>query len=993
MIWSNSVLFQSLWEGLMIGACVVDHEGMVTQMNTPGSRLLGWGAICPTKISFEEIFDHSVLVADELPKGQSLVERLTGKKNVWFPRVRLRCRQETWVWVELKGLVVDDLDTMQFLFLFRDLSSEAQLTEEFGRLASIPEESPFPIIEVDAAGHLLYANPSMVRLMEDAHIGDDGFTTALPDQFPDLAARCFLQGHLESHIDVQVGEKHYSWSFSSHPELGRLRGYGMDITDSKRASAELSAFAETLEFKNHELDEALMKAEAATRAKAAFLATMSHEIRTPLNGVIGMAELLLNSALDVEQQECTKIIRKSGEGLLSIINDILDFSKIESGHMALESIGFNPLVLVEEVVDLFFERAFQKGLDLAAYISPDVPSTLLGDPHRLRQILCNFISNAVKFTSHGSVLLEVVWLPAREQTSRIIDAERTGPCELSLDGSLRITVKDTGIGIAQSVQGKIFQVFTQADSSMSRKFGGSGLGLAICKQLAELMNGTVGVESQIGIGTTFWCDLPFSLSLKPIDTPIDLPLGTHQAFLVCSPSDASTDVLSRYLNDREIQVMRVEHVQEAEEYVKDQQPSASDVLNIIMGRDAKEDVWRAWLETVRTSSVENVKVWGLTPFWLRKGRASPSFVFDAMITLPIHREQLYACVLRPSNEAVDEHSIEQGEIYFAHEGEAEQADGDHCLESDTRPRETLGPSILIVEDNPINQKVAVGLFKKLGCHVYVAESGNQALSLVQEHQIDVVMMDWELPGMDGFDTAWAIRELENEHCLNPGNFSFHNLDQSDFLPCAHLPIVGMTAHGHSERDPARWAGVMDDCLGKPIHLQDLAHILERWIGYRMPTEGTVLSSGDTRLPMNLTANSTVRSLPVPPECVEPKVSREIYDYSMALDGLEGDEGLLHSLFEIFLETVPHVLQSLEEAIACEDRQGVQRYVHQLKGALFALNATHQAGMAERLEVEASVGLFAELQHGLAEMEHEMKALSALFKNLLAGTRSQVERNT
>ena len=382
----------------------------------------------------------------------------------------------------------------------------------------------------------MYANPSMVRLMEDAQIGDDGFTTALPDHFPHLAARCFSQGHLESNIEVRVGEKYYSWSFSSHPELGRLRGYGMDITDSKRASAELSAFAETLEYKNQELDQALLKAEAATRAKAAFLATMSHEIRTPLNGVIGMAELLLNSTLDVEQQECTKIIRKSGEGLLSIINDILDFSKIESGHMALETISFNPLVVVEEVLDLFSERAFQKGLDLAAYVSPDVPANLLGDPNRLRQILCNFISNAVKFTSHGSVLLEVIWLPIGK-TGGIDDLERTASVETALDGSLHFTVKDTGIGISHSVQGKIFQVFTQADSSMSRKFGGSGLGLAICKQLAELMNGAVGVESQMGIGTTFWCTLPFSFSSKAMETTIEPTLSHYTNFLVCSLLD------------------------------------------------------------------------------------------------------------------------------------------------------------------------------------------------------------------------------------------------------------------------------------------------------------------------------------------------------------------------------------------------------------------------------------------------------------------------
>jgi PAS domain S-box-containing protein len=985
-MWSNPVLFQYLWDGLMVGVCLVDHEGAITHMNVPGSRLLGWGAVGPDNISIEEVFGGSELDGKELVNSQLLLDRLKENKIVWLPRARLRCRQGTWCWVELKAVAIEGGDATQFLLMFRDLSSETQLAEDYSRLASIPEESPFPIIEVDAAGHLLYANPSMVRLMEDAHIGQDGFTTALPDQFPDLAARCFAQGHLESNIEVEVGEKHYAWSFSSHPELGRLRGYGMDVTDSKRASVELSEFAETLETKNQELDQALLKAEAATLAKAAFLATMSHEIRTPLNGVIGMAELLLNSTLNVEQQECTKIIRNSGEGLLAIINDILDFSKIESGHMALESIGFNPLVLVEEVLDLFSQRAAHKGLDLAAYVEPDIPRHLFGDPHRLRQILCNFISNALKFTNHGSVLMEVEWLPVdREKMSDGASDGTTVSEPISEDsiGCVRFSVKDTGIGISEPAQQKIFQVFMQADSSMSRKFGGSGLGLAICKQLAELMNGRVGVESQVGEGTTFWCDLPFRLPVLEKSILVEDRIGVKKDMLVYSSLNVSIEVLSHYLNDRGVRAVRVDGVQEAMAFIENKRACPSDVLGIIMGREIKHEEWEAWLRGLRASSFSKLKLFSLTPFWLRKGNNDFPVTFDGMITMPIHRDQLYRCVF-------DEPDV-SGMPVNSNEGEPQEkkecaTEGDHegkgSIEENTTEQERLSPSVLIVEDNPVNQKVAAGLFEKLGCHVHIAESGNQALLLVQEYDLDLIVMDWGLPGMDGFETAHAIRELEKTKRLERRRPLSKTRYQSGFMPCSHIPIVGMTAHRLSEQDRHRWIGVMDDCLSKPIHFRELANVLERWVGFRVQARGHQCTSSDGRLQANPTGVGIVDRPHVVRTPVDDLQSYERYDLPGSIEAMEGDELLLHSLFKIFLETKANLIHGMKEGIAKEDRPHFQRKAHQLKGALYALNATHQAKIVEQLETTALVCPFSQLENLLKEAEKEVEGLISVFRDAL-----------
>ncbi len=993
----NSSLVQYLWDGLSIGVCLVDHQGAVIRMNVTGSRLLGWGAVCPMHVSLQDIFDGQESDDHGIASGESLLTMIKEKKTVWFPRARLRCRQGTRCWVELKGVAAEEGEVTQFLLMFRDLSTEIQLAEEYRRLATFPEENPFPVIEFDEAGHLLYANPAMVCLMEEAPIDHDGFTTALPERFSDLAARCLTHGHLETNIEVRVGEKRFAWTFSPHPEFGLLHGYGVDITERKVAEEELSAFADTLEAKNQALDQALIKAEAATHAKAAFLAMMSHEIRTPLNGVIGMAELLLNSSLDFEQQECTKIIQKSGEGLLTIINDILDFSKIESGYMVLERIGFNPTIVVEEILNLFSERAYQKGLDLAAYISPDVPLHLFGDPHRLRQILCNFISNAIKFTSHGSVVIEVVLLSADQMKIAVSSGQGT---EISEPASeefvrwVRFTVKDTGIGISQPVQQTIFQVFTQADTSMSRKFGGSGLGLAICKQLVELMNGTVGVQSQPGKGATFWCEFPFHFSLVETDTAVQPKFGVHKDILVCSSLDGTVEALSRYLKDIGVRVVRMEQVQDAVTFLESKQACPSDVLGIIVGDEAKHEAWSSWLSTVRSSPFSELNLWGLTPFWFPKGNEDLPVRFDGMISMPVHREQLYRCVFDDPNmtdglEVPD--LIEQGASQESKAYEPEDYHGaDLSVEEASKEPGKPSPSVLIVEDNPVNQKVAAGLFDKLGCRVSIAESGKQALELVQKLAFDVIMMDWELPGMDGFETAHAIRALEKSNRLKRRRLLNPTQDRSGPPPCPNIPIVGMTAHRLSEQNIPSWETVMDDCLSKPVHLRDLATVLERWVGFRVQALEDLSSLNDREGEIPLTGICTTRSCEAVETLLDHQAPGEPYDLLAALESMDGDETLLHSLFQIFLDIEPNLTHEMKQAIAMKDRQRFLRHAHQLKGALFALNACRQATMAEQLEAEASGALFSELQQRFGELEHEIEILTIMFRDKIQSWKEKLE---
>jgi CheY-like chemotaxis protein/HPt (histidine-containing phosphotransfer) domain-containing protein len=369
---------------------------------------------------------------------------------------------------------------------------------------------------------------------------------------------------------------------------------------------------------------------------------------------------------------------------------------------------------------------------------------------------------------------------------------------------------------------------------------------------------------------------------------------------------------------------------------------------------------------------------------LRKGNDDFPVTFDGMITVPIHRDQLYRCVFgEPDVSGVPVESHERESQETKEQVPEEDHEGNWPIEENITEKEKRSPSVLIVEDNPVNQKVAAGLFGKLGCHVHIAESGPQALLLVQEHDLDVIMMDWELPGMDGFETAHAIRELEKTNHLVGRRSLSKTRYLAGSIPCSHIPIVGMTAHGLSGHDQHRWIGVMDDCLSKPIHLRDLANVLERWVGSRVQqVRDYQYSTSDVCLQDNPTRAGIVDRPHVVRTPLDDQKSYEQYDLSEAIEAMEGDEILLHSLFKIFLETKANLIHGMKEGIATEDRPHFQRKAHQLKGALYALNATHQAKIVEQLEAKALVCPFSQLENLVKEVEKEVETLIPVFRDAL-----------
>ncbi|MFW1677375.1 response regulator [Pontibacter sp. JAM-7] len=674
----------------------------------------------------------------------------------------------------------------------------------------------------------------------------------------------------------------------------RLTGVHLDMTQQKADEALLQR--------------ARAEAEAASQAKTDFLANMSHEIRTPINGVLGMAQLLQDSDLDTEQRMLAKTLQQSGESLLNIINDILDFSRIEAGKLQLDVMPFDLSQVLSELAQFFSVQAGEKNLEFVCPARPIPPTRVVGDPSRIRQILTNLVGNALKFTRKGSV---AVFVDLGPETNGLVE--------------VRFRVKDTGIGMSAEQRQTLFDRFSQADNSTTRRYGGTGLGLAISRQLVELMDGEVGVDSKLHEGSTFWVSLPLrSLSQQQPAPTRQLPQAD---VLLLSDKALTASYMERLCRQWGAGFGCAETTGHAQQLL--QSAMAADRPYTVLLVDSEiplVELQQLGQSLSQQPGFASLRKYLMTSMRIQSAvRKMLTNYFDGFVSLPMVEEKLYQVVA--------------GEVFIAE---------NQLIETTVTPAVTdFSGHVLLAEDNPTNQKVARLMLERQGLKVDIVANGAEAVNAVAETDYDMVLMDCQMPDMDGYEATRLIR--------SPASTALNRA----------VPIVAMTANVlNNERQRCFDAG-MNDFLSKPVDVLNLRDILQKWLC--------------------AAAERTAETAVLPAVAEAPEQDRDnplIWDHAALERRMQGDQSMINAVLETFLLDMPQQLHQLRDLVEQQDRVLLTALVHKIKGAALNIGAVamgrcafamEQAGGSEDMEQVRQ--LFSILERSYAQLKNILEEQS------------------